>query len=282
LIGPLYGWRRTDETRRFRRASVWVPKKSGKTELAAALSLYHLIADGESNPHAAIAAVDRYQSAICFDAAARMVRRSPSLAKKLEILDSRKRIVAPSIDGRLEALSADAQQKEGLNISFMISDELHAWRDRQFFDSLQYAGAARLQPLAVTIFTAGVRAEESVGWQEFVYSEGVLDGTIDDDAFHAVIYGADPEDDWTDPATWRKANPSLGVTVQEEELGEQCRAAQNSPLLESAFKRYRLNIWVSQVERAVDMRVWVASDVHPVNERDFEGATGVCAGLAGR
>jgi phage terminase large subunit-like protein len=144
---------------------------------------------------------------------------------------------------------------------------------------LQYAGAARLQPLAVTISTAGVRADEAVGWQEFMYSQGVLDATVDDDSWHSVVYAAAPEDDWTAPETWRRANPSLGVTVQEEELAEQCRAAQQSPLLESTFRRYRLNTWVAQVERAVDMQVWAASDAHPVTERDFEGASGVCGGL---
>jgi phage terminase large subunit-like protein len=272
IIGPLYGWKRPDGTRRFRRGSTWVPKKAGKTELSAALALYHLVGDGESNPHVALAAVDRYQSSICFDAAARMVRRSPALARKLEILDSRKRIVAADIDGRMEALSADAASKEGLHLSFAVFDEKHAWKDRDFHNSLLYAGAARKQPLFVTISTAGVRSDGNIGWEEYEYAAGVLDGTIDDNTWHPVIYGAPPEADWTQPETWRLANPSLGRTVFEEELAEQCRMAQQSPPQESAFKRYRLNIWVTHSEQAVDPRKWDENDQHAVTERDFEGA----------
>jgi phage terminase large subunit-like protein len=186
IVAPLYGWRRPDGTRRFRRASLWIPKKNGKTEVGAGLALYHLIGDKEKTPHIAIAAVDRYQSSIAYDAIARMVRHSPALVSRLEVVDSRKRIVAPFCDGRLEALSADAGQKEGLNVSFLLRDELHAWRDNTLADALRYSGAARLQPLDMVISTAGVVEEGAVGLEEFRYCEGVRDGTIEDLGYLAV------------------------------------------------------------------------------------------------
>lgn len=40
-----------------------------------------------------------------------------------------------------------------------------------------------------------------------------IDGRKIDHTFYPVIYGADEGDDWTDPATWKKVNPSLGITV---------------------------------------------------------------------
>jgi phage terminase large subunit-like protein len=278
-FGPLYGWRRPDGRRRHRRSSVWLPKKNTKTETAALQSLYHALGDGEPNPHTAIAAVDRFQASICFDACARIVRRSPAVATRVELLDSRKRIIIPATDGRIEARSADAEAKEGLNLSFLMLDELHAWKDPVFLHALMYAGAAREEPLVQTISTAGICLDGSIRWEQFKYADGVRKGEIDDDTWHVAIFAADLEDDWPDPATWRKANPAMGVTVTKEELVEQCRIAQQSPPLESAFKRYRLNVWVSSTTQAVDMLQWRKNDAHPISEADFEGAPRVCGGL---
>ncbi|GAE75062.1 phage terminase large subunit [Cutibacterium acnes JCM 18918] len=45
-----------------------------------------------------------------------------------------------------------------------------------------------------------------------------------------MIYGADADDDWTDEAVWRKANPSLGVTVPIDKVRAACNSArQNLP-----------------------------------------------------
>lgn len=271
VVAPLYGWLRPDGTRRYRRASIWVPKKNAKTELGAGLALYHLAGDKEPTPHVALAAVDRYQSSIAFDAAARMVRHSPGLASRLDVVDSRKRIVADFCDGRLEALSADGPSKEGLSVSFMLRDELHAWRDDVMAQALRYSGAARRQPLDVVISTAGIWQEGAVGLEEFRYAEGVLEGSIEDLTYLSVIYGAPQDADWREPATWRLANPALGTTVQEEELAEQCAAAQASPSLESSFRRYRLNQWVHHTDRAVDLGVWDENDAHPVTAASFAG-----------
>jgi phage terminase large subunit-like protein len=208
-----------------------------------------------------------------------MVRRSPALVDRLDVVDSRKRIVAAFCDGRLEALSADAEQKEGLNISFGLIDEIHAWQDPALAHALRYAGAARKQPLFLVISTAGVVDEGAVGLEEFRYAEGVLDGSIDDLAYHAVIYQAPQDADWRKPATWRLANPAIGVTVQEEELAEQCAAAQASPSLESSFRRYRLNQWVAQAERAIDLTLWDENDEHPITDAAFTGRSKVVGGL---
>lgn len=277
LIGPLYGWRRSDGTRRYRRCSCWVPKKSGKTEIAAALALYHLIGDGEKTPRVGLAAVDRYQAAYCFDPAARMVRRGP-LASRVDIVDSRKRMVCAGNDGVLEALSADGGQKEGLNLSALVTDELHAWQDDEFFYALKFAGIARRQPLVFSISTAGVRDEAGIGWREYQYAKGVQSGDLDDDATLPVIYEAAPEADWRAPATWRACNPSLGVTTREDEFAEAAAAAGTSPANEAAFRRYRLNIWTAQTTRWIDRPTWDASAGHTVSLADARGGR-VCVGV---
>jgi len=270
VIAPLFGWRRPDGTRRYRRAHIEIAKKNGKSALCSMLSLYFLVADGEAGAIVGNAAVDRDQSGIVFDEAARMVRSSPELASVLDVIDSRKTIVHPGSGSKYFALSADAGAKEGLNLSALIQDELHRWRP-DMFATLHYAGAARRQPLCISITTAGVYDPASVGWQQHEYARQVLDGTIDDLSFFAYIRTADPVLDWTDPAVWAAANPSLGVTVTREELAEQCVAAQHAVGLENIFRRYRLNQWTQSTERWLSLTTFDASAGHPIDDTQYVG-----------
>lgn len=270
LVAPLYGWMRPDGTRRYRRAHVEIPKKNGKSSIASMLSLYHLIADGEPGAVVGCAAVDREQAGIVFDAAAAMVRASSDLAAALDVIDSRKTIVHPASTSKYSALSADVASKEGLNLAALILDELHRWRG-DMFTTLQYAGAARRQPMFIAITTAGVYDETAIGWQQHQYAEGVLEGAIEDLGFFALICSADPAADWTDPETWAAANPSIGVTVTREELAEQCAAAQHSVSLENAFRRYRLNQWVQSTERWIPLTTFDLSAGHNIDEAAYVG-----------
>jgi phage terminase large subunit-like protein len=221
---------------------------------------------GDHEPGAVVvnAAVDRSQAFLVFDEAASMVRASADLRAVAEIVDSRKTIVHRASGSKYCALSADTDTKEGLNIHGTVLDELHAHPNREMFDVLQHAGAARRQPLAIVITTAGVYDPASVGWETHERARQVLEGVSDDWAFFARIWAADPAADWTSPRTWRAANPSFGVTIAEDELRDQCVAAQSSPALENVFKRYRLNFWTRQVERWLPVSTWDASAGHPI------------------
>lgn len=278
VIAPLFGWKRADGSRRYRRGYVEVPKKNGKSTLAAGVSLYLLVGDREPGAEVANAACDRGQAAIVFDEAAAMVRSSPELSAVLELIDSRKTIVHRASGSKYHALSADVPTKEGLNLSGLVVDELHAHPSRDLFDTLLHSGAARRQPLALSITTAGIYDPTSIGWEQHEYARQVLDGALEDPAFFAYIRAADPAADWTDPAVWQAANPSLGVTVQESELAEACRAAQFSPSLELVFRRYRLNQWTQQAERWLPLSTWDASAGHPINEAAYAGGR-ACGGI---
>ena len=264
VIAPLFGWRRADGTRRFRRAYVSTAKKSGKSELASGIALYLLVAGDDKAPEIYLTARDRWQASICFENAARMVRQSPALRSRLEIVDSRKLITFAAQMGKLEALSADAPKSEGVSAVCVVYDELHV-QDRGLFDALQYAGAARSQPLQIAITTAGVYDETTIGWQQYTYARGVLDGTIEDDGFFAAIWEAPRDADWSDPQVWALGNPSLGVTVQADELAEACQAAHASPSSESSFRRYRLNQWVQQRDRWLPLATWDLSAGHAID-----------------
>src|SRR4029453_1660247 len=161
LVEPLYGWRRADGTRRFRRALIEVPKKQGKSTFAAMLSNYHLIADGERGALVGNCAGDREQASIVFHTGAAMVRSSPELAAAVDVIDSRKTIVHPASGSKYFALSSDVGSKERLSLCFLCLDDLHRWRG-DMFATLYHAGASRQQPLFLAITTAGTFDETSI------------------------------------------------------------------------------------------------------------------------
>ena len=108
IIRDLFGVVKEDGTRQFRTAYVETGKKSGKSELAAAIALYLLAGDGEQRAEVYGAAADRQQASLVFDVAADMVRMCPALRKRIKILDSRKRLVFMPTNSFYQVLSADA------------------------------------------------------------------------------------------------------------------------------------------------------------------------------
>jgi phage terminase large subunit-like protein len=260
VIRPLFGWKRPDGTRRYRRAYIEIPKKNGKSTLSAGISLYLLVADNEPGAEVYNAACDREQASIVFREAANMVRASAELSTRLDVVDSTKRIVFHAQAAVLKALSADVPTKEGLNWHGLIFDELHAQKTRHLWDTLYYGGASRRQPLLVSITTAGFD-RDSICWEQHEYAQGLLDGTIGEDwSFFPFIAAAAEADDWKVEATWRKANPSYGVTIKPDEMAEAARDAQASPAKENSFKRYRLDQWTEQETRWHPVERWDACD----------------------
>ena len=251
----LFGWRRSNGSRRYRVSYVEIPKKNGKTTLCAGIALYLLIADGEPAAEVFSAAAAREQAAMIFKEAKAMSLACDDLAVLVDARDSAKRLVIESTNSYYQALSADVGTKEGLNIHGLIFDELHAQPNRELWDCLRYGGAARMQPLIVSITTAGYD-RHSICWEQHEYAQNVLDGVIEDTSFLPLIYAADETDDWTARETWYKANPNLGITIDEEEMAEACREAQASPAKENIFKRYRLNLWTEQDVRWLSLADW--------------------------
>jgi phage terminase large subunit-like protein len=250
-----FGWRAADGRRRFKRAYLEVAKKNGKSTLISALALYLLIADAEPAAEVYCNAVDRDQASIVFDEAARMVNVSPLLSQRLEVIDYKKRIAYPAGNGKIVASSSEVAQKDGINASAILFDELHRQKTRDMWDVFEYASVSRDEPIKISITTAG---EDTLGvWHEQRdYSEKVNAGVIPDITHLGVVYRALEEDDLDDPATWRKANPSLGVTISEEDFAHDLAEAKEVPTKFSNFKRLRLNI-VSRGETAfVSIETW--------------------------
>jgi phage terminase large subunit-like protein len=252
IIRPFFGWKRQDGTRRYRRCIVWVPRKNGKTELAASVSLLGLMATGVVGGQAYALARDEKQARLVFDKASRMIGWSPVLFDKAETLKDA--IFVPDLDARFQPLSGSAAGKHGLSPTVIIGDEVHEWVDDRLYTFVHQGTAAREEPIEFLISTAGT--QEGYGWELWQECQAILDGTRNDPETLVVIFAADPEADWTDPATWRAANPNLGTSVNLEYLKAECAKAQASPRLENDFKRFHLNLWTEQDVRWVPMDLW--------------------------
>lgn len=256
ILRPLFGWKRQDGTRKYRTAYVEIPRKNGKTTLAAGIALYLLLSDGEQGVEVYSAAAEREQARLCFDVARSMVESEPQLRKRCRIFKNS--ITVPATNSSYKVISADAGTKHGFNSHGIIFDELHAQPNRDLYDTLHTSIGARRQPVEFLITTAGVYEPESICYQLHEYALKVKDGTLDDPSFLPVVYGAAPEDDYRDPETHRKANPGYGTSVKPEYLAAEAKRAEAEPSYENTFRRLHLNQWTQQVTRWLKVEDWAA------------------------
>ena len=245
IVRDIFGIVRADGKRQFLTAYVEIPKKQGKSELAAAVALYLLYADGEASAEVYGAACDRSQASIVFDVARQMVEMRPALRKRSKIMTAGKRIVNYRNAGFYQVLSAETGTKHGLNVSGLVFDEIHAQPNRKLYDVLTKGyGDAREQPLFFIITTAGTD-RNSICYELHSKAMDIKAGKKHDPTFYPVVYGLSEDEDWNDEANWYKANPSLGHTIGIDRVREAYKDALDNPAEENVFKQLRLNIWTN-------------------------------------
>ena len=229
IIRDLFGILKPNGYRQFNTAYIEIPKKNGKSELAAAVALLLTCGDGEQRAEVYGCAADRQQASIVFDVAADMVRMCPALMKRVRILTAQKRIVYTPTNSFYQVLSAEAYSKHGFNIHGVVFDELHTQPNRKLFDVMtKGSGDARMQPLYFLITTAGTDTN-SICYEVHQKAKDIIEGRKHDPTFYPVIYGADESEDWTDPKVWKKANPSLDKTIGMDKVVAACNSAKETP-----------------------------------------------------
>ena len=264
LIRDIFGVVKPDGNRQFRTAFVEIPKKNGKSELAAAVALYLLYADNEPSAEVYGAAADRQQASIVFDVANQMVQMTPALMKRSKIMGATKRIVNYSNAGFYQVLSAEVGTKHGLNVSGLVFDELHAQPTPHLYNVLtKGSGDAREQPLFFLITTAGTD-RNSICYAIHTKAKDILENRRVDASFYPVIYGIEDDDDWSDEAKWRKANPSLGYTIPIDRVRDAYREASQNPAEENVFRQLRLCQWVTSTVR------WIPDHIYEQGNRPID------------
>lgn len=242
MTACLFGWlRRKDNTRRFRRFLLLVPRKNGKSAWAAAIGLYMLCADNEYGAEIYSGATSEKQAWEVFKPAKLMAQKRPQLCNHYGVSVNASNIHILSNGSKFEPMIGDPG--DGSSPSLAIVDEYHEHATNKMFDTMETGMGARDQPLMLVITTAG---DNIAGPCYMMQDEAqkMLEGSRQDDETFAMIYGADADDDWTDTSTLRKANPNMGVSVGEDFLLARQKDAMGSPRKAGVFKTKHLNIWV--------------------------------------
>jgi phage terminase large subunit-like protein len=258
LIDPIFGTLNSDGSRQYRQVFCGLPRKNGKTTLAAGVGLALLIGDNEPGAEVYSVAGNADQANIVWGEAAAMISQSPSLSEVTESLKSA--LYVPDLRASWKALTKSAKTKHGLNPHGVIGDEVHVWKDREQYDVMSSAVGARRQPLEFYITTAGTD-QNLVCWELWQYALKVADGTIHDPTFLSVIFAADDDDDPFDPVTWAKSNPNLGVSVKLDYLAKRASQAGQIATQLNAFKQLHLNIWCEATSTWISTDTWRGQDM---------------------
>lgn len=271
-ITQIFGWRRPDGTRRFRRVWWHSARKNGKTQTAAGVGLFLLVGDAEPGAEVYVTATKREQAAICHEAARQMVKRSPGLRDYVKA--PKNKLANLTVDDTasfMGILASDHGTLDGLNPHGDIRDEVAEWTAHELAEVLDTATGSRRQPLTFEITTAGVYDEEGVGWKHHEYAMNVLNGTLEDDALFAYIAAIEEGDDPYDPAAWWKASPNLGISLKLSYMEDEARKARNQPRKLNAFLQKLLNQWTQQVTRWLHPERWIECHRKDFDETKLRG-----------
>ncbi len=258
----IFGWKREDGSRRFRKVYIEGARKFGKTEEAAGLGLYMLLSDGEQGAEIYSGATKRDQAKIVFDAAKVMSKRlqQDSASASKRIGGSLNTIADLDTGSKFEPLASDSEKQDGLNPHLGIIDEYHAHKTSDLLEVIETGMGAREQPLLFIITTAGFNKNGPCFGLRKVITE-LLEGKKTDDSTFGIIYTLDEQDDWEDEKVWIKANPNIGRTPTWDYMRDQFTKAKNEGATkEVQFKTKNLNIWTDSSMAWISDEDWMKCD----------------------
>lgn len=244
IIGSLFGWKRADGSRRFRRAYIEQAKGSGKSPLAAGIGHYCLLADQEPRAEVYAAAANTVQAMVLFRDAVAMREQSPPLSNRLTPSGSNPvwNLADLATGSFYRPISSEVRRSgSGPRPHCALCDEVHEHPDGLTIEMLERGFKSRRQPLLVMTTNSG-SDRNSACWREHQHAVRVAAGTmspdeaatfvgevVDDETF-SFVCSLDPDDDpLEDPDCWEKANPLLGVTVTADYLASVVRQAKAIP-----------------------------------------------------
>lgn len=279
ITANIFGWKKkagSEWVRRFNTAYIEVARKNSKTTMAAGWAGYLFFADGEPGAEVYSVGTKKEQAQISFDTFKGMVRKSPELSSRIEVL--RNNLSIEATNSKFEPVSSDDKTLDGLNIHGAICDEVHEWKNRNLWDVIETATGSRQQPLQIAITTSGTD-RESICYEQHEYVEKILKGLIEDDSYFGIIYTIDTKektfnedqegDNWQDESVWIKANPNLGVSVKLDDLRRKAKKAAEIPAAQNNFLRKHMDVWTQQVDRWIDLSLWDDNNIRPIKEENL-------------
>lgn len=257
IIAPIFGWVHADTGHRvFSEVFIEVPRKAGKSTLAARLLVVLLCADGEMGAEVYAAAASRDQAKIVGNDVIKVIASSPRLAKKVKTFPGAARATVPATGGVFRALSKVAETAHGLNVHGSVIDELHVHRTRDLVDAIESGVGAREQPLVITITTADDGRSGTIYEEKHDQTISAAKGIADLSHMWGVIWAAEEGADPFAESTWRSSQPGLGRSVTVDYYRRQAQKAKETPSYLPTFKRLYLNVRTREVTRFLDLERW--------------------------
>lgn len=269
MLGSIFGWvHKSTGKRRFRKVRLYVPRKNGKSTLAAPIGLYMLAADGEPGAEVYSIATSEKQAWEVFGPGRQMALKTPEFQAKFGIDVNAKSLTRTAEMAKFEPLIG--KPGDGSSPHCAIVDEYHEHQTDDALATMETGMGAREQPMSLVISTAGDNVSGPCR-DDWLECQKVLERVMEDDRLFALIYTVDAEDDWTSEAALRKANPNYGVSVEADFLLSQQRDAINNPRKQGHFKTKHLNLWVQARDAFINMQRWAECSVQGLTLEDFAG-----------
>jgi len=268
IVCSLFGWiERATGFYRFRTAYIEVPRKNGKSMLAACIGLVKLCADGEHGAEVYSGATTEKQAWEVFRPAKQMAEHTPDLQRAFGLTVNAKSLTILGNGSRFEPVIGNPG--DGASPSCAVVDEFHEHPSDTLYNTMLTGMGARDNPLLLVITTAGSdRSTPCYALHGDVRK--MLEGRAENERQFGIIFSIDDGDDWADESSLRKANPNFGVSVSADHLIEQQRTAINSARAQNVFKTKHLDVWVNADVAWMNMVRWDACADRTLRLDDFE------------
>lgn len=253
ILSEIFGWYYTTGVRRYRYATIYTARKSGKTVFSVGIELYMLIYDGEADPEAYLCATTREQAGQGLRYTKNIIKNSPSMRTRCKVQQFQ--IVYPKRSGLLKVLANKPEANDSLNPYVFILDEMHAHKTLDFYNVMKSGTMSRENPLGIITSTAGFNKD----YPFFLMVETakqVLEGTITDDITFYALYTLDDDDDVEDTDTWIKANPNIGATIRLDALQKEWEKAKLTITEKNNFITKNLNRYLDGQDQ------WIPDDIY--------------------
>lgn len=261
LIDPATHEPSVEHVRVFRRLDLWIPRKNGKSEFLAALGVLFFVLEKVNGGEGYVFAKNQDQGRIAFNKMQDIIREAVGImddrSGNQRIALFRDSIYIRETGSTCYLLTGSPDGKHGRSPTVIIGDEIHEWKSTELSDTLRQGTGTRLQPIELYASTAGFK-DGRIGYEWFEESVAIACGEKDDKSTLSVIFAIGDEDDWQDEATWKKANPSLGLTPTIDFMRGEYAKAKGRATEEAKFKAFHLNCWADVVSGWLPRAKWDA------------------------
>lgn len=251
IIMDLFGWKREDGTRKYRKAYIQIGRGNGKSTMIAALCNACLFVDNEQAAQIYYAALNQRQANdVGFKMVTEQIRANKKLYDMSKILNNAKSVEYRPIGNGFAGLSVfktvsrDSKSLHGLNAHVAILDEYHTHPTSDVLDTLATSMLKRNQPMLIIITTPGFNMDGPC-YKEYNYAKAIIEGKIQDESYYAKIFESSADDDIASEETWLKANPNYGISVHRDYFLQELNKIKNDPGYENTFRVLHLGQWVN-------------------------------------